>query len=298
MGITRRQALGVFAGAGAAAAATVTRAEASTPGSTPPADALGLLYDATRCIGCKACMVACAEANALVPDTSQAPGHLWQMPLDLNGHTKTIIKLYRGAGEESFFKAQCMHCLDPACANACMLGALHKGEHGIVSYDPDRCIGCRYCEIACPFNIPKFEWDSNAPKIVKCELCRDRLANGKQPACTQACPRQAVIFGQRADLLAEAHRRIDGEPGKYVPAVYGEHEGGGTQVLYLSHVAFDKVGLPSLDTTPVPVPQRALQTMLYRGFAAPLALYGALAAVMIRNRRKGHEGDADGEETR
>ena len=183
MGITRRQALGVFAGAGAAAAATVTRAEASTSGPTPPADALGLLYDATRCIGCKACMVACAESNALVPDTSQAPGRLWQMPLDLNGHTKTIIKLYRGDGEESFFKAQCMHCIDPACANACMLGALHKGEHGIVSYDPDRCIGCRYCEIACPFNVPKFQWDSNAPKIVKCELCRDRLANGKQPAC-------------------------------------------------------------------------------------------------------------------
>ena len=298
MGITRRQALGVFAAAGASVGASVAPARASTEDLTPPADALGLLYDATRCIGCKACMVACAESNALVPDTSQAPGGLWQMPLDLNAQTKTIIKLYKGDGEESFFKAQCMHCLDPACANACMLGALQKREHGIVSYDPDRCIGCRYCEIACPFNIPKFEWASNTPKIVKCELCRHRIALGGQPGCTQACPRQAVIFGQRKDLLEDAHRRIAEHPDRYVPKVYGEHDGGGTQVLYLSHVPFEKLGLPTLDTTGVPVPQRALQAMLYRGFAAPLALYGALAAVMIRNRRRGHEDEDAPEETR
>lgn len=287
MGISRRLALKALVTAGSVSAAAVlpdTAADAAVMPAPRP-DALGLLYDATLCIGCKACVVACADANGLPRDTAWSEGK-WQAPLDLNAKTKNIIKLYQDGAQSSFVKQQCMHCLDPACANACMLGALKKGEFGIVSYDPTYCVGCRYCEMACPFNVPKFEWtNAFTPKIVKCELCRHRLAVGKQPACSEVCPRNAVIFGKREDLLKEAHRRLDSaEPGRYVPHVYGETEAGGTQCLYLSHVPFDKIGLPDYGPVPIPSTQRTLQHGLYQGFVAPLALYGVLAAVMFRNR--------------
>jgi Fe-S-cluster-containing dehydrogenase component len=183
-------------------------------------------------------------------------------------------------------KAQCMHCVDPACAAACMLGALKKREFGIVTYEADLCIGCRYCEVACPFNVPKFEWTKAAPKIVKCELCAHRLKAGLEPACTEVCPREAVIFGKRSDLLLEARRRIAAEPGRYVAKVYGETEGGGTQVLYLSAVPFEHLGLPTLSDRPAPDRARTVQRSLYHGMYAPLALYGALGLVMWRNRRR------------
>jgi len=289
MGISRRVALKALVAAGGTTAATAlggaTSSAATLP--TPRPDAVGLLYDATLCIGCKACVVACADANNLTRDTGQIEwtGGRYQAPLDLNANTKNIIKLYADGNEQSFVKQQCMHCVDPACVNACMLGALRKSEFGIVSYDPSFCVGCRYCEMACPFNVPKFEW-SNAitPKIVKCELCRDRLAKGQEPACTEVCPRGAVIYGRREGLVKEAHRRLEANPDRYVPHVYGETEAGGTQVLYLSHVPFDKIGLPDYGPVPVPVPQRSLQHTIYQGFVAPIALYGVLAAVMYRNR--------------
>jgi Fe-S-cluster-containing dehydrogenase component len=261
------------------------RAEAARAAAVSP-DAVGLLYDTTLCIGCKACVVACADANDLPRDTAWSDGR-WHAPVDLNATTKNIIKLYAQDGEESYVKRQCMHCIDPACVSACMLGALKKDELGIVSYDPTFCVGCRYCEMACPFNVPKFEWANVfTPKIVKCELCRHRLAQGGKPACTEVCPREAVIFGTRADLLAEAHRRLAADPGRYVPHVYGETEAGGTQCLYLSHVPFDKIGLAAYGADSVPETQRTLQHGIYQGFVAPLALYGALAAVIMRNRRR------------
>lgn len=285
MAITRRRALQV-ALAGAAAAVAKPIHAASEPRVAPP-DAVGLLYDSTLCIGCKTCMVACREANGLEPDTSWSNG-LYQAPLDLNEKTKTVIKLYEDGNQRAFMKAQCMHCVDPACASACMLGAFKKREHGIVSYDPALCVGCRYCEVACPYNVPKFEWSKAAPKMVKCELCKDRLAVGKQPACTDVCPRKAVIFGSRDDLLKEAHRRLAENPGKYVQKVYGENDGGGTQCLYISNVAFEKLGLPVLGERSTPTLQRTIQHSIYKGFAAPVGLYAVLGAVMLRNRR--HEG--------
>jgi len=286
MTISRRLALKALIAGGSATAATAlaTRADAA-PAPTPPDDAVGLLYDTTLCIGCKACVVACADANGLARDTAWSDGK-WQAPLDLNASTKNIIKLYHDGAERSFVKQQCMHCIDPACANACMLGALKKGAMGIVSYDPTLCVGCRYCQMACPFNIPKFEWaNAFTPQIVKCELCRHRLAQGQEPACTEVCPRQAVIFGRRADLLAEAHKRLADHPQRYVPRVYGETEAGGTQVLYLSHVPFDKLGLPDYGPGSIPDTQRTIQHGIYQGFVAPLALYGVLAGVLMRNRR-------------
>jgi formate dehydrogenase beta subunit len=283
MGITRRAALQTMLAAGATAAAGRPARAATLPAPRP--DAAGLLYDATLCIGCKTCTVACREANGLAADTTASPNRLYQAPVDLSARAKTVIKLYREGTTQSYVKTQCMHCVDPACVSACMIGALKKGDFGVVAYNADYCIGCRYCEVACPFNVPKFEFEKAAPKIVKCELCKERLASGQEPACTEVCPRKAVVFGRRSELLKEAKRRIAESPGRYVAKVYGETEAGGTQVLYLSHVPFDKLGLPALGDEPAPQLARVIQHGVYRDFIAPVALYTALAAVMVRNRR-------------
>lgn len=298
--ISRRTALRSALLAGAAAVgATSARAQDGEKIEVPP-NALGLLYDTTMCIGCKACVVACRDANGLTNDPG-ASGGLYQAPDDLNAHTKNIIKLYKTSSQQSYIKRQCMHCLDPACVSACMMGALKKRENGIVSWDGDWCVGCRYCQIACPFNIPKFEWTTTGsfynPKIVKCELCRHRLVDGKQPACTEVCPRHAVIFGTREELLKEARRRLAESPDRYIPHVYGEHEGGGTQVLYLSHVPFDQVGLPALSDEPIPQMVRKVQGTIYKGFVAPVVAYGLLATVITRNRRKNQDASADHADT-
>ena len=281
MGITRRAAICGFLTAGATAAGVVSTNAAVLP--VPPADAVGLLYDTTLCIGCKACVVACQDANDLPRDPTGIDAR-YDAPVDLNYRAKNVIKLYHDGDRRSFVKVQCMHCVDPACVAACMLGALKKREFGIVSYDVDYCVGCRYCEVACPYGVPKFQWASAAPRIVKCELCRHRLAKGQEPACTEVCPRKAVIFGKRADLLQEAKRRLAESPDRYVPKIYGETDGGGTQVLYLSHVPFDKLGFPALGDAPAADLARSVQHGVYKGFIAPLALYGALSLIAIRNR--------------
>ena len=273
---------------GFAAAATLTvlpsAAEARTRKAAHP-DAVGLLYDTTKCIGCKACVVACKEANNLPADTDGYGGGLYDAPDSLNQYTKNVIQLYKDGDEQSFVKKQCMHCIDPACVGACMLGALHKQTNGVVTYDVSKCVGCRYCETVCPFNVPKFEWAKTTPRIVKCELCKDRLAEGKEPACTAVCPRGAVVYGRYTSLLDEAHKRLADNPGKYVPKVYGEHELGGTQVLYLSHVPFESLGFRFNQTDGVPKLQQSVTHGVYKGFAAPVALYALLGAVMFRNRK-------------
>lgn len=292
--VDRRTVLKGVAATGAVAATGIALPAHGRVAKVAPPDAVGLLYDTTLCIGCKTCVVACREANEKKPDTKLSGG-LWDTPSDLNGQTKNVIKLYKDpdSPERSYFKAQCMHCIDPACVGACMLGALQKREHGIVTYDSFFCSGCRYCQMVCPFEIPKFEWEKLAPKIVKCELCSHRLKEGKQPGCTEVCPRHAVIYGKRTDLLAEAKRRIAENPKKYKgyrkgePArVYGEMEAGGTQCLYLSHVPFEKLGLPDLSSQAVPHVAQTVQHGIYQGFVAPVALYAVLGAVIFRNRKK------------
>jgi formate dehydrogenase beta subunit len=284
MGINRRTAIKSLLASGAVAAAG-SPVSAARPRRTPPPESVGMLYDSTRCVGCRACMSACREANGLQAEATYLDGVAYDAPLDLNANTKTVIKVHEDANGRAFVKTQCMHCVDPACVSVCMIGALHKTKGGVVAYDKDKCIGCRYCQVACPFNVPKFEWSKAAPRIVKCELCRDRLAGGKQPACVEACPRSAVIFGKREDLLRDAKARIAAAPTRYTPKVYGEREAGGTQVLYLAAVPFESLGFPSLDDQPVPELAESLQHAVYQGFIAPIALYGALAVVMFRNRK-------------
>jgi formate dehydrogenase beta subunit len=272
----------------AAGAATAGPAQASSAQPNAPADAIAMLYDATVCIGCKACVAACTTANGLIPDTTLSGG-LWQMPTDLNPQTKNIIMLYQEAdgSAQSFVKRQCMHCLDPACVSGCPFGALDKGAKGVVEWNGTKCIGCRYCEISCPFDVPRFEWTKFNPKIVKCEFCADiRLAKGLEPACTDVCPTHAVKFGTRAALLQEAKQRIEANPGKYYQdRVYGEGDLGGTQVLYLSHVPFEKLGLPEVGNESRAHYGSKVHNFIYKGMAIPIGVYAILAAT-IRRRFK------------
>jgi Fe-S-cluster-containing dehydrogenase component len=282
--ISRRGALRTIAAAGAAAAATGV-AEAREP-RRPRDDDAGMLFDATRCVGCRACQTACREANELPYERKQANGGEYDAPLDLSGSTKTVVKLARGDGESAYVKTQCMHCADPACASVCMAGALHRIAGGVVAYDPGTCVGCRYCQVACPFSVPRFQWFTAFPAIVKCELCRHR--DGKGPACAEVCPRGAVVHGRRGDLLAEARRRIAAAPDRYHPAVYGERDGGGTGVLYVTspRVSFAALGLPTLPDHPLPQTSETVQHGVYAYGLAPIALWSAVAVVQLRARRK------------
>jgi Fe-S-cluster-containing dehydrogenase component len=256
-------------------------------------DAVSMLYDNTICTGCKACMPACNEANGLPPDTVLSGG-IWDLPADLNSKTKNIIKLYQeedGPGF-SYVKRQCMHCLDPACVTGCPFGSLKKADWGAVTWNSSLCIGCRYCEVACPFDVPKFEWDHWNPKIVKCEFCYDRLHKNQQPACTAVCPTGAVIFGKRTDLLAKAKDRVAASPDKYFEnRVYGEHEAGGTQVLYLSNVSFQKIGLPKLGTTSLGHYATKVTSVIYKWLSGPILVAGLLGVVIKKNWNR-HEAES------
>lgn len=285
--MNRRQALVNIVGLSGTVAAGAVMASGSEHPAHPvaPPDAVGMLYDNNLCTGCQACVPACKEANGLLPDTTLSGG-LWDMSMDLSARTKNVIKLYQedeGPGF-AFVKRQCMHCLDPACVTGCPFGALEKGQWGAVTWNSTLCIGCRYCEVSCPFEVPKFEWSSWNPKIVKCEFCYHRLKDDQQPACTAVCPTGAVIFGKRADLLAKAKERIAASPGKYFEdRVYGEHEAGGTQVLYLSKVAFDKIGLPKLGSTSIGHYATKVTSVIYKWLSGPMVVAGVLGLIIKRN---------------
>ncbi|MFW5739280.1 MAG: hydrogenase 2 operon protein HybA [Myxococcota bacterium] len=279
MAIERRTLLLTAAGAAAASAGCTAR-----PRAEPADDATGILYDATRCIGCETCVGACKEAGGQPPDWDTDGIH--DDARDLSPSARTVIKHHDNGRETSFVKVQCMHCLDPACVSVCMLGAFEKVERGIVAWDADKCIGCRYCQLACPYNIPRFEWDTAVPALSKCDLCRDRQQQGKTPACAQTCPAGALTFGPYQDMLREAHDRIRNHPARYVDKVYGETEAGGAQWLYLTAVPATALGLPDLGAEPAPELSETVQHGIYRGFIAPAALYVALGAVLIRNRKR------------
>lgn len=295
MTLSRRDVLKSIGTGAVVAAAGATPVQASSRNPQAPVDSIAMLYDATTCIGCKACVAACTTANGLIPDTTLSGG-VWQMPTDLNAQTKNIILLARDGNRSSFVKRQCMHCVDPACVSGCPFKALTKGQYGVVEWEPSKCIGCRYCEISCPFDVPRFEWTKFNPKIVKCEFCNHRLADGQQPACTEVCPTGAVKFGSRANLLAEAKARIEASPGKYYQdRVYGEGDLGGTQVLYLSHLPFDRLGLPDVGTESRAHYGSKVHNVVYKGMAIPIAVYAVLVAA-VKRRWKVMEEEAHREE--
>jgi formate dehydrogenase iron-sulfur subunit len=193
---------------------------------------IGILVDTTRCNGCSICVAACTAANTLGPETRK-PQHLGD---GLSARRwAAIIESPSGRPVRKF----CRHCLEPACVSVCPVGAMEKTPEGPVIYDSARCMGCRYCMMACPYGIPRYEWDSPAPRVSKCNLCYDRVAAGKAPACVDACPEKALVYGERDQLLKLAHSRLAAWPNRYAPKVYGEYEAGGTSVLYISDTNLD-----------------------------------------------------------
>lgn len=214
------------------------------------------LYDATKCIGCRACQVACKQWNDL-PAVATTNAGTYENPLRMDAYTFTKINFTELEYNDRFLwvfnKMQCMHCEHPACVEACIVGALEKHEDGPVTYDDRKCIGCRYCQVACPFGVPNFEWDKPMPWIRKCTFCADRQSAGLRPACITTCPTGALKSGEREDLLMEARQRIAGSPGKYVDHIYGEREVGGTSWLYLSPVPFERLGFAAVGNEPVTI---------------------------------------------
>lgn len=194
-----------------------------------------ILTDVTRCIGCELCVAKCKEINKLGADRPWP----WLSPDRLSAARWTTVITRPGS---RYVRKHCQHCLDPACAAACPVAALRRTPEGAVIYDVSVCLGCRYCMNACPFGIPRYNWESARPAIQKCNLCHPRILEGKKPGCVEVCPTEATIFGDREELLAEARRRLRTEPNRYIPKIWGEHEVGGTSVLYLSNIDLGFLG--------------------------------------------------------
>ncbi|GAB4351740.1 MAG: 4Fe-4S dicluster domain-containing protein [Candidatus Abyssubacteria bacterium] len=210
---------------------------------------MSILTDVTKCVGCEECVAACKKTN----ETGEDKPWRWQRKIDDLSASRwtTIVTRPR----KHYVRKQCRHCLEPACASVCPVGAMHKTPEGPVVYNSKICMGCRYCMMACPYGIPRYDWAQSVPYVRKCIMCYDKIKSGEldQPACTAACPEKATIYGDREELLAEAHRRIQEKPDLYINKVYGEYDVGGTSVLYVSDIRLDFLGLkPELDKEPLP----------------------------------------------
>jgi len=236
MKVSRR---GFFKIAGATAGASLLSPEARAA-EAKGLDGPGVLVDTTLCVGCRACESACAEANGLPPPAEGDA--VFQEKRDTSQQTFTVVNRFeKEPGVERYVKRQCMHCVAPACASACPVQAMVKLPTGPVVYDASRCMGCRYCMIGCPFDVPKYEYESNAPRVRKCTFCSTRQAEGKLPACAEVCPSGALTFGKRSELIEMAKTRIYQNPDRYVHHVYGELEAGGTSWLYITDVPFEQM---------------------------------------------------------
>jgi formate dehydrogenase iron-sulfur subunit len=248
-----------------------------------------ILYDSTLCIGCRACEMGCADENQLARTSGEIfEGCSFQDHRALGPEVYSCVTQHSVRSDASvvaFGKVQCMHCLDPACASVCPVGAMEKTPEGPVVWHSELCLGCRYCMMACPFEVPRFEWSSVNPRIRKCEMCHERIRDGEKPACVEICPSGALSFGSREALLSEAHRRIADRPREYVHHVFGEREVGGTTVLHLAAYPFESLGyksdLPDVSPAAATRPAMAAVPFVLNGLAL---LLGASAWL---TRRKG-----------
>jgi len=253
MDINRRSFLKVLGGgmAGAALGSSLLPGKPRAAEIVKAKQFSGVLVDTTRCVGCRSCEEACASAHHMtILDINDQS--VFDKPRNTTVGQWTVVNRYQTEKGEVFVKKQCMHCNQPGCVSACLVNAMQKREEGPVTWDTN-CMGCRYCMPSCPFEIPKFEYQSSAPRIQKCNLCWERLRHGEKPACVEACPEQALFFATRKELIEEANKRIYQKPGDYIHHIYGEHEVGGTGYLYLSKVPFEQIGFRTdLGTTAYP----------------------------------------------
>ncbi len=249
-GISRRGFLSLSA---FAAVTAIAGSALASPGNSVPEfsgwpKSYGMLTDFTACVGCRSCEAACNAANKMPkPDKPFDDPAVFEQDRWPTASALTVVNRYKGADPSRpvYRKIQCNHCLEPACASACPIHAYTKTPEGAVLYNPDLCFGCRYCVVACPFNMPAYDYGSALqPRIVKCIMCHPKIAKGEAPACAAACPAGAITFGRREELIKVAHERIKKDPGRYIDHVYGEHEAGGTSWVYLSGVPFEQLGFP------------------------------------------------------
>lgn len=205
----------------------------------------GVLVDITKCVGCGSCAVACKLWNDLKYREDEPHQGVDAVATSNNWTTVNFNQVEKdGKQVWRFVKEQCLHCLEPACASVCFSKAFYKTEEGAVVYNPDLCVGCRYCILACPFEIPKYQWEKVLPSVTKCQMCASKIATGEAPACISVCPTQALTFGDREELLSKARNLINSDS-KYVKHIYGEEEAGGTSWLYISDVPFEELGMPT-----------------------------------------------------
>ena len=255
-----------------------------------------VLVDLTKCVGCGSCTVACKLWNAQSfqnPQTNEYENaHGVDVQLDSNTWTTVEHKKVNKDGQEvwRFVKRQCMHCLEPACSSVCFAHAFHQTEQGAVQYDPSVCVGCRYCMIACPFDIPKYEWEKVLPSVMKCQFCSSKLAEGEAPACASVCPTDALMFGNRDELLAKAHEIIASDS-RYLNHVYGEKEVGGTSWLYISDVDFGELGFPTnLPEKSIPENVHGFTRFTIPIFAVGAAAWTGVSLYAKRRHAVAHEG--------
>jgi formate dehydrogenase iron-sulfur subunit len=297
--VTRRDFL-KFAGTATGTAAAMALTGPALASETAPhlsPDRMGVLVDATTCIGCRRCEWACARQNDLPHGELDAydDQSVFDHARRPSSTAYTVVNRWP-AGQHPHhldLKVNCLHCERPACVSACIVGALKKDPRGPVTYNAGACIGCRYCQVACPFQIPSYEFEKAiGPRVMKCDLCASRtLEGGKRPACVEMCPPEALVYGRRADLLELAENRIRMNPDRYEPYIYGEHEVGGTSWIYLLDRPYVEAGLLALSEQAPSEVTENIQHGIFKGFSGPLMMLGLLS-VLIRSssdRRKAKE---------
>jgi formate dehydrogenase iron-sulfur subunit len=309
MQLNRRALLKLGLAATSGAATTALAAGASqTPKEELSSSSgyVGVLVDTTLCIGCRKCEEACNRRNHL-PRTAESFSdrdilRSFRRPTET---AFTVVNQFPGSPSpdqaglpQTYVKVQCMHCLYPSCVSACIVAALTKAADGAVVYNSTICIGCRYCQVACPFEIPAYEFNEPLkPRVRKCEFCTDRTkGTGANPACAASCPTEALVFGRRAELVAMAKDRLKRRPDRYVNHIYGETEVGGTSWLYLTGRSVQEVGLLALPEIPPPQRTEAIQHGIFKYGIIPMACYGMLAGIMWFNLWRHPEGLSHGEE--
>lgn len=246
MSISRRKFLGIVGTAGVTAMVGNSSQAASNKHFKGYPNSTGVLHDAVRCIGCRRCEAACSKVNELpTPEKPFEDLSVLEQKRRTTSTSYTVVNQVQNSnGKKTFIKNQCNHCLEPACASVCFVAAFTKTPEGAVTYDPSVCVGCRYCMIGCPFEIPTYEYDQAiTPRIMKCTMCYPRIKEGLLPGCVEVCPTEALTYGKRDDLIKIARKRIQSHPDRYIDHIYGEKEMGGTSWLYLSGVPFSQLGL-------------------------------------------------------
>lgn len=255
-------------------------------------DRYGVLVDTTVCIGCRRCEWACKQAHGIpAGDISDYDNkEILKKHRRPDPKALTVVNQYNKSIEETNVKFQCMHCDHPACVSACIVGAFSKRQSGAVVWDESKCIGCRYCMVACPFQIPSFEFEKAIePNISKCDLCYTRIEKGQLPACVEICPVETMTFGLRKDLVEVARKKIKTYPERYINHIFGENEVGGTGWMYLASSKFDKLDFPKLGNNPAPGVSESIQHGIFAYFIPPIALYALLGGIMWLNKKSKDE---------